>query len=543
MKSGKPVLPVENRPFTGETTRSLKQRKKTDKRTLCCLRQKSFRALHSWKRNLGWLSRLGVLVIDEFHLLGDPGRGSSLEALINRIKRINPFIRIIGLTGTLSNAEEISQWMGAKLFVTDWKPVPVERTIKRFRKLEEKFAILADEVASTTDEEGKVLVFVNSRKRSERLSEKLGELGFKAGYNHAGLDRKVRMDVQETMRQGEYDVLVSTSSLEMGVNFPARKVVVYDSYGFNGETFAPLSVQRYLQASGRAGRAGYDTEGESVLLLPVWSGKSPNYETGVPEPVESAFFRKSGHLKEILNEVSGRLSISGRHLETNFARRTLWRAQGGKKDLGEQIELLLKEGLLARSGKEESYLNVTPLGKIAAQMGVSPFTVIHLTRFFRAVPAPQDFDLLLTTCLVEEVSPKLGFNFEEIDHMGDLILETPSDLLDSPCNDLPGTPASIQGRQLLSAVKCATILLTHTNGRSLEELAETFDCYPADLALLKNSLNWVLGVSQRIFGHLRRAFIKEQLGEIPEGEPPAESVIEKRCRSLSLMIEHGCGNP
>jgi helicase len=83
--------------------------------------------LQSWKSNLTWISRLGVLVIDEFHFLGDPGRGSNLETLISRVQRVNPFIRFIGLSATLSNAEELAKWLKARIFTSDWRPVALEK--------------------------------------------------------------------------------------------------------------------------------------------------------------------------------------------------------------------------------------------------------------------------------------------------------------------------------------------------------------------------------------------------------------------------------
>src|SRR5207248_1401997 len=124
------------------------------------------------------------------------------------------------------------------------------------------------------------------------------------------------------------------STLEMGVNFPARKVVVYDSFSFEGDAFGHLSVRRYLQFAGMAGRPGLDPYGESVLFAPQWDGEADQLITSAPEPVGSALFSQGPLLREILYDVSTRLSVSERHLETNFAARTLWRAQGGARNMG-----------------------------------------------------------------------------------------------------------------------------------------------------------------------------------------------------------------
>ena len=134
------------------------------------------------------------------------------------------------------------------------------------------------------------MVFVNSRRRSEQLSLWLKEHKINADCNHAGLSKEHRNRSQKSMRQGEIDVMVATSTFEMGVNFPARKVIIYDAYGFDGERFAPISIQRYRQSSGRAGRAGYDKQGESVLLLPNWHRDGDKYLTAEPEPIRSGLF-------------------------------------------------------------------------------------------------------------------------------------------------------------------------------------------------------------------------------------------------------------
>ena len=56
----------------------------------------------------------------------------------------------------------------------------------------------------------------------------------------------------------------------MGLNLPARQVVLYDLQTFDGTDFVPLSVNTVWQRAGRAGRRGLDTQGEVVLIAPSW---------------------------------------------------------------------------------------------------------------------------------------------------------------------------------------------------------------------------------------------------------------------------------
>jgi helicase len=237
--------------FTGDRNGSMKNKKPGDSDLLLLTPEKFSSFLHNWKTHLPWLASIGVLVVDELHLLGDSSRGSNLECMLTRFRRINPFVQIIGLSGTLANAEEISDWLDARLFISEWRPIPVEHRIVRFSKVAEKKDLLSSELESTIADGGRALVFTNSRKRSEALCKELLNAGFRTAFTHAGLNPDKRQSAQQQLKEGQVDVLVTTSSLEMGVNFPARKVIIHDSYGFDGEKFGPLPVSRYLQAAGR----------------------------------------------------------------------------------------------------------------------------------------------------------------------------------------------------------------------------------------------------------------------------------------------------
>lgn len=531
--------------YTGEVSRSPKHRAPKKESLLLFTPEKLLAYLQNWKRHLPWLSQVGTLVIDEFHLIGDTYRGPSVESLVNRFTRVNPFIRIVGLSGTLENHEEIASWFKAKTFVSDWRPIELKRSMVRFKKVSQKPELLLSEVKPVLDAGGKVLVFVNSRKRSESLAAWLCDQDVDATFNHAGLPRETRNETQNRLREGKVDVVVSTSSLEMGVNFPARKVVIYDSYGFDGETFAPIPVARYLQMAGRAGRPGYDDSGEAVLFLPQWAGNDPDYELAKLSPTRSGLFRRGALLREILSEVAGRLSISENHLQTNFAERSLWRPQGGKQDLSEEVSTLLKAGLLRTKEPECYFLSETALGRIAAQMSVSPETVIFLGSFFHAFPYVTEFDLLLAACLCPEATPKLGFNFEEIDALSDTLLTVPSETLKALPQHLLDLSSSIKPRTLLSGLKCAVMLHQHTEGAKLADLAETYDTYPTDLEMLKRNVGWILSVAQRVFSchwvkHLEtEGLLPEAPADGEEKQPRPKCHHETLCRNLTIMVDYG----
>src|SRR5439155_402820 len=147
--------------------------------------------------------------------------------------------------------------------------------------------LLRAEVCRCVGQGGKSLVFVQSRRRAEALSRFLSEQGLRARHHHAGLDHASRKDIEDGFRGGESDVLVATSTLEMGLNLPVRQVVLYDLQFFDGGEFRPLPTNQVWQRIGRAGRPGLDPSGEAVLLTPTWDRAADGYSRGVFEPVRS----------------------------------------------------------------------------------------------------------------------------------------------------------------------------------------------------------------------------------------------------------------
>lgn len=76
-----------------------------------------------------WLRDVSVIIIDEIHLLNDPGRGPTLEILITLLKQMLKDAQFIGLSATIGNEEELSEWMGAKLVHDTWRPVELHKGV------------------------------------------------------------------------------------------------------------------------------------------------------------------------------------------------------------------------------------------------------------------------------------------------------------------------------------------------------------------------------------------------------------------------------
>ncbi len=243
------------------------------------------------------ISKIGIIVSDEFHLLHDPGRGPTLEVLISRIRHKRPEAQIIALSATVGNCEELAKWLDAELIYSEWRPVtlhsgtltdlqvkvhridgkgddewPEPRTIKGTNGKSLQAAL-----DDTIKEEGQLLVFVNSRagaqkearelskhiikKRKENMSndniEKIERLkrfseslkqredssalvkkladSVKGGiaFHHAGLTTGQRNKIEQMFKDGDLYCIVATPTLAQGVNLPARRVVIRDVKRWN----------------------------------------------------------------------------------------------------------------------------------------------------------------------------------------------------------------------------------------------------------------------------------------------------------------------
>lgn len=111
------------------------------------------------------------------------------------------------------------------------------------------------------------------------------------GYHHAGLLPVLKQLVEELFARGLMSVVFSTDTLALGINMPARSVVIGQMSKFDGQSVRPLRPNEFQQMAGRAGRRGIDTEGYVVLPYSPWVTfrEAMNIATGELFPVESSF--------------------------------------------------------------------------------------------------------------------------------------------------------------------------------------------------------------------------------------------------------------
>jgi helicase len=236
------------------------------------------------------LAGVRALVVDEIHMLGDPARGPLLEALLARIRDGDIPTRIVGLSATVSNAEQIADWLHATLLRVTWRPsrltwqLPAIPAHSDFAVTEAARIRLTAAIAGLiTADGGSVLVFCGSKRNVRRTAlviaaaagidvsrtgpddlERLHHVCQQAriGLHYQGWEH--RRAAEQAFRRRELDILIATSTVAAGVNLPARAVVVQDTQ----IGLEPLDVATVQQMFGRAGRIGAgENEGWAFMVV------------------------------------------------------------------------------------------------------------------------------------------------------------------------------------------------------------------------------------------------------------------------------------
>jgi len=259
-----------------------------------------------------FVAGVDLCVIDEVHLLDSETRGSVLEVVVARLRRLcEP--RIVALSATMENVADVAEWLDAPPdatfdFGADYRPVELHAGVETYTRGDNPFADKYRRLYRALDlaephvrDAGQALVFVAARqdtvqaakKARDELTERDVPVGARGDYDfhsetqqldddtlrescidgvafhHAGLSKSDKDLVEAWFRKGKIDLLFSTSTLAWGVNLPARCVVIRDTKihdPLEGEVdLNPLDV---LQMLGRAGRPGYDDVGYARVVCP-----------------------------------------------------------------------------------------------------------------------------------------------------------------------------------------------------------------------------------------------------------------------------------
>ena len=215
------------------------------------------------------LSNLGVVLIDEIHMIDDEDRGTRLNGLIKRVKHLYPKTQIIGLSATVKNPDFLAGEFNMKLVEYSERPVPLERHLVYVRNEAQKRHIMQRLVKrefntkSKKGFRGQTIIFTNSRRKTHQIANFLSNKHINAHAYHAGLSYYKKERIEKDFDKGKISCVVTTAALAAGVDFPASQVI-FDSLVMGNKWINP---NEFAQMLGRAGRPSYHDRG-IVYLLP-----------------------------------------------------------------------------------------------------------------------------------------------------------------------------------------------------------------------------------------------------------------------------------
>ncbi len=199
--------------------------------------------------------------------------------------------------------------------------------------------VVRDGVRLTDAAERSAIAQVAERRTESLSDEDLGVLGYDewveslccgVAAHHAGLVPIFRETVEECFAAGLLKVVFATETLSLGINMPARSVVIERFTKYGGAGRATLTSGEYLQLTGRAGRRGLDEEGHAIVL---WSAETPFSEAArvaaaAPPDLRSSF-RPTYNLAVNLASRFDRATVN-EVLRRSFAQ---WQAAAQRPDL------------------------------------------------------------------------------------------------------------------------------------------------------------------------------------------------------------------
>ena len=411
------------------------------------------------------LRDVDTLIIDEFHMIGEFTRGPTLEAAITRAKIINPSIRIIALSATLRNIEEIEGWLEGKCIEHDYRPVPLNKEVldAEMFNTKNKNDVIVKILEKSIKDKSQALSFVSTRRFTESLAtyvskkinkkinvrqreafkevaEKILEVPKKKGslptstclklaescehgvaFHHAGLFNEQKEIIEDEFRNGNILMITATPSLMYGVNLPSKTVIIRDHTRWTQFGPQPIPVFDYEQMSGRAGRPQYDDVGYSYLIAKTMDeaqNLQDYYVEGDIELTNSKLVdNKDAIYRQIIAQIASGLSKNLDEL-VDFFGKTLYGYQmknnpsmalfaedSLKYELENALSFLLQNGIIRATPEG---LKTTEFGNLIARSNYSVETAVKIKEYISDVEHINVEEFIYALCETPDL-PLISF--------------------------------------------------------------------------------------------------------------------------------------
>ncbi|MDH3278643.1 MAG: DEAD/DEAH box helicase [Nitrosopumilus sp.] len=505
------------------------------------------------RHGVGWVEEIGLVISDEVHLIGDESRGPTLEMILTQLKLLDTKPQLVGLSATITNSDEIADWLNCKLVKNDWRPVPLSEGVcdggevimddgKTFEVERSMRGTPIDLGVQSVQQGGQSLVFAETRTRSKSLATKAADAIFQilkkneltelektskkilienehtelvktlallvkkgVAFHHAGLNQKCREIIEAEFRKGTIKLLSSTPTLAAGVNLPARRVVISNINRYNAKVGAnrPISILEYKQLCGRAGRPQYDDYGESII---VGNGNTEDlmeyYINGEPEAIVSKITDDRSLRTHILSVIVTHPGIKKEEI-LEFFLQTLGGLQSRKPTIKFAIDISLRflssKYLILKKGERYA---ATEFGKKTSMLYIDPLTATYFRDAIENVSKERNhtfgFLHLISNC--DEFFPKFSLRQKDYESASLMIENNSSELLEP-----------------ISEYDCSRSLLalqSWITESSELSLSDSLGIESGDMHRMTENANWLTYCLREISKHVERVDLLDELADL-----------------------------
>ncbi len=511
-----------------------------------------------------WLRRIGTVVIDELHMIGDDERGPILEMIIARLLRTN--IQIIGLSATIGNPLDLAKWINAELVDVPYRPVKLVEGIYdrkkhkilfmdgREEKIVHRIGNAALNIALQSISAGiQVLVFVHNRRKTEewayKLTEHLGlfqhlidkrkvdellkklkespsrvereklEYLIKRGvaYHHAGLSNIARKVVEEGFRNRVIRIVFATPTLAAGVNLPARRVLVsIKRYSPLRRKTVNIPIYEYKQMAGRAGRPKFDPFGEAIIYDANNNSEAMKYIRSPPEPIYSKLNNERSLRIHTLSLIASGDANEMNELMQIYKNTLFYKQYGNLENLKLTIDKVLDElaqwEMIRFIGNKEFY--ATSLGVITSKTYLDPLSV---NIFIKNLPEkPREFYLLfLITMTPDYMRSKPYINSRLVDYYeNEAIILAEDNIIPKPENFMDEYYDYYMYKLWAQAFVHAKMLHDWINEVDEDTISEKYGIGPGDIYSARDTASWIAGALSKVARTMNLLSMDEALDKL-----------------------------
>ncbi len=259
----------------GDTPKDVRARQTKKMPDVLIITPESLHLLLAQKNHPNFFKNLNCIVVDEWHELLSSKRGVMTELALSRITGYSPKLRIWGITATIGNLDQAME----VLIPYDLKKTKVVAREKKKIEIHSVFpddvevlpwaghlgTKLVDKIIPIILASKTTLIFTNTRSQAEMWYQVLlsahPEFAGQLAIHHSSVDRDIRIWIEENLSSGYLKAAISTSSLDLGVDFKPVDTVV--------QIGSSKGIARFLQRAGRSGHSPFETS--KIYFVPTHS--------------------------------------------------------------------------------------------------------------------------------------------------------------------------------------------------------------------------------------------------------------------------------